>query len=161
MKKIIIVLAIIFCCVVGSCSSKRVPQIEKTVIDSVVVNTTVRTRDTTIVVPGSQVQLKLPVFELSEKPIFKKSGNATITLSKDKNEVITAQANCDSLQFQLQLRDSIIERLEKRFESITSPPVVEEKTNWIERTLQIIGFLVLLILGIFGTISLIAKFRKP
>lgn len=161
MRKLIIIALIIFSCVVESCGSKRVTTIEKTVHDTLIVTKTVRLRDTTIVAPSSSVQVKTPVFELNEKPLVKKSGNATITLSKDKDNILTAQADCDSLQFQVQLRDSIISSLEKRFESekITTPPPTE-KGGWTKNIIHSIGFIFLLILAGLGVLYLITNFKK-
>lgn len=161
MRKLIIVALIIFSCVVESCSSKRGTTIERTVSDSITTSKTVRLRDTTIVAPSSSVQVKTPVFELNEKPLVKKSGNATITLSKDKDNILTARADCDSLQLQVQLRDSIISTLQKRFESekITTPPP-QEKDGWIKSIIQSIGFILLLILAGFGVLYLITNFKK-
>ena len=161
MRKLIIVALIIFSCVVESCGSKRGTTIERTVSDSVTTSKSVRLRDTTIVSPSSSVQVKTPVFELNEKPLVKKSGNATITLSKDKDNILTARADCDSLQFQVQLRDSIISTLQKRFESekITTPPP-HEKDGWIKSIIQSIGFILLLILAGLGVLYLITNFKK-
>lgn len=161
MKKVLLGFLIIFSCVVESCSSKRVTTTEKTVKDTIIESNTVRLRDTAFVVPSSSVKVVTPVFELNEKPIVKKSGNATISLSKDKNNVLTAQADCDSLQFQVQLRDSIISRLEKRFESEkTTTPVAQNNGGWIQKIIQSIGFIILIILALLGIVYLITNFKK-
>lgn len=157
MKKIVI---LILFGLLASCGSKRVVTNEKTVYDTLVVEKTVRLRDTTIVVGESTSRIALPVLELTKTPVVKKHGQATVTLQK-VNDTIYAEAKCEELELKLQLKDSIIREQHNRVESLlTTIENDAKKTTWIQRTLNNIGFAILLILSTLGIIFLITLIKK-
>jgi hypothetical protein len=161
MKKSLLIIILLIGCCFASCSSKRVVTSEKTVIDTVYVQKTVKVRDTTIIVPSASVQIKLPVSELNEKPLFKKSGNARLTLQKTKENVLIARADCDSLQIQLKLKDSLITILHKQLEKeIIREPIQEKTGSWVFIFLRNVGFIILLILALLGLICIIKSYLK-
>lgn len=157
MKKILILIG---CLLFFACGSKRVvPTMDRVVIDSTVVEKTVKERDTTIVVPASVAVLKLPVSELTTKPIIKKQGQATLTLSKE-NDIITAQANCDELELQLKLKDSLIKILKSRKDTTAYHAPRDDTGNWYDGILKTFGFILLLLLAIFCIWILIKYFTR-
>lgn len=157
MKKILI---LVCCLLLLACSSKRViPTSERVIIDSTVVEKSVRERDTTIVVLASAAVLKIPVSELTEKPIFKRHGQATISLKKE-NETIIAQADCKELELQLKLKDSIIKTLKSTKDTTTYHAPRDDTGNWYDGILQALGFVLLLLLAVFSIWILIKYFTR-
>lgn len=148
------------CLLLFACGSKRVlPTSERVVIDSTVVEKSVKERDTTIVVPASVAVLKIPVSELTEKPIFKRHGQATISLKKE-NETIIAQADCKELELQLKLRDSIIKTLKSTKDTTTYHAPRDDTGNWYDGILKAFGFVLLLLLAVFSIWILIKYFTR-
>jgi len=128
MKKILILIG---CLLFLACSKRVVPTSDRILIDSTVVSKTVKERDTTIVVPASSSVLKLPVSELKTKPIVKKQGQATLSLSKE-NDIIIAIANCDELELRLKLKDSLIKILKAKIDSTTYHAPRDDTGNWYD-----------------------------
>ncbi len=157
MKKILILIG---CLLFFACGSKRgVPAVDRVVIDSTVVEKTVKERDTTIVVPASVAVLELPVSELTTKPITKKQGQATVSLSK-KNDIIIALANCDELELRLQLKDSLIKVLKSRKDTTTLQPPQDDTSNWYDGILKTMGFILLLLIAALCIWLLIKYFTR-
>ncbi|MDP3679770.1 MAG: hypothetical protein Q8R22_02920 [Flavobacterium sp.] len=158
MKKILLLIGCLL--LLFACSSKRViPTSERVIIDSIVVEKSVKERDTTIVVPASVAVLKIPVSELTEKPIFKRHGQATISLKKE-NETIIAQADCEELELQLKLKDSIIKTLKSTKDTTTYHAPRDDTGNWYDGILQALGFVLLLLLAVFSIWILIKYFTR-
>jgi hypothetical protein len=119
MKIIQIVTGVIIILLLNSCNpqkycAKRFPpsivEIEKT-------NTKEILRDTSIYIPGDTVKIidTIPCPELINKSIIKKSGRATVKFNIKDNK-ITAEALCDSLEKVIQLKDKEITILKDRKE---------------------------------------------
>ncbi|WP_348814070.1 hypothetical protein [Flavobacterium maritimum] len=146
MKKIVI---LICCLLFLACSKRVVPTSERIVIDSTVISKAVKERDTTIVVPASSSVLKILVSELTDKPLSKRKGQATITLKKE-NENIIAQADCSQLELELKLKDSIIKTLKSTKDNTTYHTPRDDTGNWYDGILRTLGYGVIMIVIIAG-----------
>ena len=131
------------------CGSKRMITNTVSTLDSTYVKSSVKLRDTIIQVPFYKVAVSSLQDKLTEKPIKRTQGNASVELYK-KNETIFASASCDSLELELQLRDRIISTFRERStDTQTTLPQIEVKyIPWIIKMLAWIGGIALLILGI-------------
>lgn len=121
MRLFFVMLAIF--CIVG-CGSHQRPIVNTVnTLDSVRVDRSVRLRDSIVKIPGYVSGLIVHEKDLQE-PVTKKEGNATVTLFKE-GDSIHAIAKCDSVELQLQLKDSIINSYRNRVTetTITLPPV--------------------------------------
>jgi hypothetical protein len=127
-------------------------------LDSTHVIKRVQERDTIVRLPFYKVGLVIHQDELGEEPVSRKSGNARLEMYK-KNDSIYASAECDSLELQLKLRDSIIStyRNRKTDTTITLPPEEIEFVPWPVKMLAWLGGILLLYL----VIRLGIKFIKP
>ncbi|MCH4824293.1 hypothetical protein ML462_14045 [Gramella lutea] len=144
------------------CGSQRRP-ITNTVstLDSTYVDSRIRLRDTVIKVPFQKVSISADQQDLTEKPITKSNGKANVSLFK-KDNVIYANAECDSLELQLKLKDSIIStfRQVKTDTTITLPPERIKYIPWIVKILAWIGGLSLLYFG-WKLFRFIQSFSNP
>jgi hypothetical protein len=157
MKKIVLLICSLL---LLSCSSKQVvTSSDRIIIDSTAVEKSVKERDTIIVVPASVAVIKLPVSELTEKPLIKKQGQATITLKRERENII-AQADCSELELQLKLMDSIIKTFKSTKETIAYHTPRDDTGNWYDGILKTFGFATLLLLGVFAIWILIQYFKK-
>ncbi len=143
---------------IGCCASRRPLATTVNTLDSTHVKQSIRVRDTLVKIPFYKVSVGAAIKDLTEKPIIKNNGRAGVSLWK-KNDSIYATAVCDSLELQLQLRDSIIDTYRERSvdSTITLPPVEVKYTPWYTKTLAWIGGIWLLTFGIRTAL----KFYKP
>lgn len=127
------------------CCSKRPLATTVSTLDSTHVEKTVRLRDTIVNLPFYKVGIISAAKDLTGDPISKRNGNATVNLYK-KNDSIYASAACDSLELQLQLKDSIISsfREVKTATTVTLPPEQVKFTPWYMKALAWIGGISLL-----------------
>ena len=131
------------------CGSKRMITNKVSTLDSTHVETSIQLRDTIIQVPFYKVAVSSLQDKLTETPIKKTHGNASVELYK-KNETIFASASCDSLELEIQLKDKLIETYRELIKDTqtTLPPVEVKYIPWIIKILAWIGGIALLILGI-------------
>lgn len=143
---------------IGCCASRRPITNTVNTLDSTHVKQSIRVRDTLVKLPFYKVEVGAAITDLSDKPLKNSNGNASVNLWK-KNDSIFASAVCDSLELQLQLRDSIIDTYRERSvdSTITLPPVEVKYTPWYTKTLAWIGGIWLLVFGIRTAL----KFYKP
>lgn len=110
-------------CIVG-CGSHQRPIVNTVnTLDSTRVDRSVRVRDSLVKIREAVSELIIHEKDLDEKPQSHKEGNATVTLYKE-GDSIHASAKCDSLELQLQLKDSIINtfRYRETDKTVTLPP---------------------------------------
>jgi len=147
MKYIVFIISLFL--LIGCSGSKRMITNTVSTLDSTHVERSVKLRDTIIKVPS----YKVGVFEyqdrLSEKPIKKSNGNASVELYK-KNEIVYANASCDSLELQIKLKDSLIKSYRELItdKQTTLPPVAVKYIPWIIKILAWIGGIALLLIVI-------------
>ncbi|UAB84979.1 hypothetical protein INR75_02815 [Zunongwangia sp. SCSIO 43204] len=143
--------------IIGCCGSKR-PIVESvSTIDSTTVTKSVRLRDTIVRTPYYKIGVFKPIKDLvnSKDPITSNKGNATVSLWAE-NDTIYATAECDSLEIQLQLRDSIINTLHQRLTEKNSVQPVKY-IPWTVKALAWIGGI-----AVFITVAFVAyKIFKP
>tara|TARA_Y100001963_G_scaffold152551_1_gene237608 strand:- start:358 stop:1254 length:897 start_codon:yes stop_codon:yes gene_type:complete len=155
LKSIGLVLACLF--IVGCGGSKR-PIVESvSTIDSTTVTKSVRLRDTIVRTPYYKIGVFKSIKDLvsSKDPITSNKGNATVSLWAE-NDTIYATAECDSLEIQLQLRDSIINTLRQRLTEKTTVQQVKY-IPWTVKALAWIGGI-----AVFITVAFVAyKIFKP
>jgi len=156
MKKILVLIG---CLLFLACGSKKPqPEIQKKVVDSVIVTKVVKVRDTVIIIPSSNASLKIPVSELTQTPVVKKSGQASVSLKKESDTII-AEADCKQLELRLKLKDSLIKILKARKEIIPQSVPCDEG-NWYDGILKTLGFIFLAILAVFSIWLLIKYFTR-
>lgn len=145
MRYLLILLA---CFLIVSCGRRPITNLVST-IDSTHVERKVNIRDTIINLPFYKVGVSVAEKDLTETPLTKTNGNAKVELYK-KDEIIYANATCDSLELQLKLKDSIISTFRDRKTDtvISLPPEQVKYVPWYIKTLAWIGGIALLILGI-------------
>lgn len=87
-------------------------------------------RDTTIVIPGDTLSLKVPIYNLSEVPTTIRTSNG-LTLSLQKlNQDILATCNVDDLKKIIELQDKIIQTSRYSSQSETIEIPVEFVPKW-------------------------------
>lgn len=156
MKPVLLIL--IFVLVTGCCGAKRIPTTSVSTLQATTIEKVVRERDTIVNLPYYKVGVAIHQDKITEDPIFRKTGNARVEVYK-KNDSIFATAECDSLELQLKLRDSIISTYTelKTDTTVTLPPEEIKYIPWPVKMLAWIGGLTLLYFGIrFGI-----NFYKP
>lgn len=129
------------------CKSNKVKEYNNTVQkDSIYTSVNYVYRDTTIVIPGDLLRIKVPVYSLTEEPIsIKTSSGMTLSLSKI-NEDILAECNTDDLKKIIQLQDMVIQEYKNK--SFVSNKEVNIPVKYIPKYisfLAIIGAIALLI----------------
>jgi hypothetical protein len=153
-------LALIIIVLLASCGSQQPVFVGKDTVvkDSTVTTESFQTRIDTIYVPGDTVRLVADIDRISEKPIIVDNGRIMASLSR-KLDKIQVECLVDDLEYQIELKDKIIEKLisSTKTETITLPPVEVPYVPWHIEILAWIGGLSLLYFGI--RIGL--KFIKP
>lgn len=152
-------LALIIIVLLASCGAKKPVFIGKDTIvkDSTVTKESVTTRIDTIYVPGDTVRLVADIDRISEKPIIVDNGRIMASLSR-KLDKIQVECLVDDLEYQIELKDKVIETLIKstKTETITLPPVEVPYVPWHVEILAWIGGISL---ALFGLSAAIKKFN--
>ena len=154
MKYLLILLS---CFLIGSCARRPITNTVST-IDSTHVERQVVIRDTSINLPFYKVGVSAAANVLSSTPLTRTNGNAKVELYK-KDDVIYATAFCDSLELQLQLRDSLIKTFRERKTDtvITLPPEQIKFVPWHIKILAWIGG----ISSLYAVVRIIYTIYKP
>lgn len=108
-------------------------QIQK---DSIVTKVNYIPRDTTIVIPGDIMELKVPVYNLTEVPITVQTSKGTLELSK-LNEEILAKCNIDDLQMIITLQDKLISEYQEKLK--TKSETIEVRVKYIPKWVQFLA----------------------
>lgn len=141
--------AILFAILLTGCCSTRPLATTVSTLDSTHTERKVRQRDTLIKLPFYKVEIVKAAGDLTEEPVVKRNGGASVELFK-RNDSIYARALCDSLELKLKLQDSIIStyRQVKTDTTITLPPVEVKYIPWYIKALAWIGGIAVLFLAI-------------
>lgn len=137
MKKLVVVVLFLLglwgCKTPGPTHTKSI--IEK---DSVYTKVNLIPRDTTVIIPGDVIELKVPVYDLKEVPITVNTSRGTLELSKI-NEEILAKCNIDDLQKIITLQDKLIKEFQKQ--TITEIEYKEVEKKYIPKYIAILAIL--------------------
>lgn len=140
MQRIILIafLGIIVCSCGGT--KQQIVSTQEKIIDSTSVEKTTRTRDSIIKVPKSQVDFTWLLNDIQNNPLTASNGRAKVIVYREKDSIHTSCV-CDSLEIQVQLKDSIINTLRTKIKekTIIPAPVIEYKTKWYVNILAWIG----------------------
>jgi hypothetical protein len=155
MKAIIIIILTFLIC---SCGARKIDLSEKTTVtDSTF--TTVRTvkRDTIITVPGDSIKVRIPIYDIQEVPITRKTERASVTISKE-NDTLIVDCKCEQYQELIRVQDKIIEKQRELITNLQKTVVIPEKyTPWYVKVLAWIGGISILIVAA----ALLIKYIKP
>lgn len=103
---IVLIFGLLLSFALQSCNTCKTVVEKDYVRDTTWIKETVTVRDTVIVTPEAKVSVVIPLEDIKpNQKIKRKSGHATITLSKDTANVLSAVAECDSLAIALELFD--------------------------------------------------------
>lgn len=156
MKKLVILLTI--CLLFVSCGSKQaVIMTEKKVTDSTFVEKSVTKREVAVAVPSSHSEIRMPVKNLTNEPIKKKQGQATVTLHKEQEDII-ATADCEELELKIQVQDSLIKSLRTKITETISHKPRDDNGNWYDKVLKNTGLIFLLLLAIIAIFIIIKNY---
>lgn len=138
MKRILFfIITIIVAVILTGCGTQK-PAAFKTVHDTAVVERIVNYRDTVFKTPPAQASASAPCNQLSETPKISKSGNATVSLSKDKQGNVVADCHCDTLAIKAKIKSEL--QKETKTTVITETQIQKEKyTPFLVKVLAWIG----------------------
>lgn len=138
-KKITIGILILMTLIIAlsSCCKKVLP-VQNKVIDSIKVETKVIERDTVIVTDTAFVSVAAPVKELKPgmKPITKKSKQAKVTISVNKQGKLIADCECDTTKILAQLKDTYQQSVQTK---VITQNQKEKYIPWLVKVLAYIG----------------------
>jgi hypothetical protein len=130
-----------------SCRPQQIKEFShKTVKDSVYTEITYHKKDTVIIIEGDTLKIKLPITQITEKPISVRGYNTEMLISK-LNEQIEVVCKYDELTFLIQLQEKRIKQFEQSKINSDRVEVVKQKfiPKWA-KTLLIIGSISTIIL---------------
>lgn len=130
--------------------TKTVRDTERTVSDSTRTVIKYIKQIDTIRIAGDTVKIEIPIKDLSNKPIVKKSkdGRATAKISKVDDKVVV-ECLCAEEHKMIETQNTIITTLTKRLETLdTRETKTEFKTPWYSKILNGIGIIALLLVGL-------------
>ncbi|MBD3748514.1 MAG: hypothetical protein IE931_03365 [Sphingobacteriales bacterium] len=143
MKKLPIFLLLMALLAIASCKCKQPVITQQKVTDTV--TKTIVIRDTVLIAPKAQTQIKIPVKALATGKGFNqtsKSGQANLNIKRE-NDNLVIDCLCDTLAIKAQLRNEFEQRNHK--EVLYQPPVEVKYTPLFTKILAWIG-------GIFLTL---------
>lgn len=137
--KAVVMLLILLCLLCfGAMSCKSLPQTQTKTIEKDSIHTSVNyvMRDTTIVVPGDTIEMRVPIYSLTEKPISLATSNGmTLSLSKLNDEIL-AKCNTEDLRKIIELQDKIIKEHKSKIEY----KEIEVPVKYIPKFTQIMSY---------------------
>lgn len=116
--------------------------------DSTVTTVTQIKRQEIVTVPGDSIKIRIPILDLSDTPITKKSTRATATVRKvDGN--IEVDCKCEQYLAQIEVMDKLIETQRQLIKMSMETRVEEVRyVPWYHKVLSFIGLMAVLYLGI-------------
>lgn len=144
--------------IAGCGANKRPLATTVNTLDSIRVDRQVVLRDTLVKLPYYKIGVSVAQDKLTEDPVTRTNGNAKVELYK-KDDIIYANAVCDSLELKLQLKDELIEtyRLQLKDTTITLPPEQIKYVPWYIKALAWIGG----IFSLYAVVRIIYTIYKP
>lgn len=146
--KAVIMFLILLCllCFGAMNSCKSLPQTQTTTFEKDSIHTSVNfvKRDTTIVVPGDTLELKVPIYSLTENPVTLTTSNGmTLSLSKINDEIL-AKCNTEDLRKIIELQDKIIKEHKSKIE------IKEVRTpeKYVPKFTQIMSYIGMIATGV-------------
>jgi len=151
-KKLLLIVLVLL----QSCKPTEIVTKEVQVKDSVSVKTTLMPRDTIVTISADSISINIPISDITEKPIVKKSKRVRTSIKRVGNSIET-KCNADELEKQIAIKDKLIEtyRSKKTQEQTTVTIPVRYTPKHIQ-LLAWVGGVVILLLG-FGIVLKIKK----
>jgi hypothetical protein len=145
MKKLLTILLLLAMFAFVSCKCKQASVIQNSVTDTL--TKTIIMRDTVLIAPQAQTQIKIPVKDFATGKAFnktQKSEQANLSAIKE-NDTLIVNCLCDTVAIKAQLRNEFQQRYHK--EVIYQPPIRVKYTPWHTKILACAGGIFLTLLA--------------
>jgi len=146
----------------SSCNPKLQPTTHTKQIEKDSVFTTVKHvyKDTTIVIPGDKIEVKVPVYSLSEIPTTIRTKDGLHLQLQRLNDSILANCNQEDKRQIIQLQNQIIQTYQSKIKQLEQTEIIKEKyTPKLTKILAWVGGIATLTTLLFGFFR-IKKFLK-
>lgn len=122
--------------------------------DSIVTKVTEIKRQEIVTVPGDSIKLRIPILDLSDTPIVKKSERATASVRKVGSN-IEVDCKCEQYQAQIEVMDKLIET-QRELLRLTQETKIQEVrvVPWYHKILSTIGAIALILGGVLAGIKI-------
>ena len=158
MKNVLLIISLLI--LIGCAGTKR-GSIISTTKDSTVTTITKVPRNEIITVPGDSIKIRIPVLDLTEEPIVRRSDRAVASIRKVGND-IEVDYKCEQYLKQIEVMDQLIETQRELIKTQQETIIVPERfVPWYIKILATIGGLTLIGLGIIVGINIGKRTLKP
>tara|TARA_R100001369_G_scaffold58031_3_gene84849 strand:- start:417 stop:896 length:480 start_codon:yes stop_codon:yes gene_type:complete len=103
-------LVLVLLTLVGCRTVKPTKETVRTVKDSTITEVTYQKRDTTIIIPGDTLKVRVPFTEITKEPFIKKSGRSTAIITR-KGDSIDVECITEELLQRFEIVDKMIKEL--------------------------------------------------
>ena len=148
-----LVLVLVF---LGSCRAvKSSRETVRTVKDSTFTEVTYKKRDTTIIIPGDTLKVKVPITEITKEPVTRTNGRNTVIIRREGNDL-----DIECLNEEMEQRFELLEKWikENKTKTVQVQTTTEIPVRYIPgfvKTLAWIGGIALAL----GGVLLFVKFK--